>query len=364
VKVSVLGISQTKFGELWNKSLSCLLAESQFTAIDDAKISVDQIDAIFTGNMCAGLFSNQNNIGALAAQILNFKGPSYSVEGACASGGLALYAGIEAIESGRAQIVLVNGVEKMTDFGSEETTKGLSAACHEHEQMQGATFPGMCAMIARLYMHTYGLTREELAMVSVQSHLNGFVNPNAHIRKKISVADVINAPMVADPLTLLDCSPISDGAASIILCSKKISPKKIFITGSAMATDTILLADRKDLLSWPSTQKAALTALTMASKKISDIDVVELHDGFSIVQLLALEDLGFCKKGTAFKEKQNVLINPSGGLKSRGHPVGATGIVQAVEIVKQLQKNSKVGLTHNVGGCGTTSVVHIFEREM
>jgi len=191
------------------------------SAIKDAKILPNQIDAIFTGNMCAGLFSNQSNVGSIASTILNINVPSVVIQGACASGGLAIRAGINAIESGSAQVVLVNGVEKMTDVSSAEVTSGLaSAASYEWEQMNGATFPALNAMIARLYMKTYDLTREQLAQVSVQNHENGFFNPNAHIRKKITVEDVINSPMISDPLTLLDCSPISDGSASIILCNE------------------------------------------------------------------------------------------------------------------------------------------------
>lgn len=357
MKISVLGTYQTKFGELWNKSISDLLAESQLGAINDAQISVDDIDQIFTGNMCAGIFSNQSNLGGIAAQILNTNVASVVVQGACASGGLALCAGICAIESGQSQVVLVNGVEKMTDVGNGNVTKGLaSAASYEWEQIHGATFPALNAMIAKLYMHTYGLTREELAMVSVKSHENGLKNELAHLRKKITVQDVINAPMIADPLTLLDCSPISDGAASIILCSenfaKKLNKKCVEIIGSGCASDTLLLAQRENLLEWKATQLAAKKAYEISGLTSDKIDVVELHDGFSIVQVLSIKDLGL---------GQHSVINPSGGLKSRGHPVGATGVAQAVEIVKQLQGRFNIGMTHNVGGCGTTVVVNIFK---
>jgi len=368
MKVAIIGAANTKFGELWKKSLTDLLAESQLAAIADAKISVDQIDAIFTGNMCAGIFSNQSNVGAIASSILNLNVESYVVQGACASGGLALRAGINAIKSGEAEVVLVNGVEKMTDVGSEKVLSGLSsAASFDWEQIHGATFPVLNAMIARFYMKTYGLTREQLAQVSVQNHENGFLNPKAHLRKKVTVEDVLNSPMVADPLTLLDCSPISDGAASLILCSEKFLAKRpevtpVFITGSACATDTLILDERKSLLEWKATQIAAKKAYKQAGVSPEKIDVVELHDAFSIVQILSLKDLGLSEK--------NLVVNPSGGLKSRGHPVGATGVAQAVEIVNQLHgscgerqvKDAKVGLTHNVGGCGSTVVVNVFEK--
>jgi acetyl-CoA C-acetyltransferase len=374
MKIGILGVGQTKFGEHWNKSLKDLLAESQFAAIEDAnntgaKISVDQIDEIFTGNMCSKIFSNQSNLGSMASEILNVNVPSTVVESACASGGLAIYSAIRAIESGRAEIVLVNGVEKMTDVDSFTVTTGLAGACDEHEQFNGATFPGLCAMIARLYMEKYGLTREELALVSVKNHENGFLNEYAHFRKKITIKDVVNSPMIADPLTLLDCSPVSDGAASIILCSEEflasISPlggDMPCIIGSGFATDTVSICARDNLIEWKATQIAAKKAYEMAKIKPGNVDFVELHDGFSIVQLLAIEDLGFCKKGNALKiiEEKN-FINLSGGLKSRGHPVGATGVAQAVDIVRQLRKNGGIGLTHNVGGAGSSVLVHVYE---
>jgi len=383
MKIAVLGAAQTKFGELWNTSLSDLLAQAQLAALADAKIGVDAIDAIFTGTMCAGILSNQSHVGSVASSLLNISVPSMVTEGACASGGLAIVAGIAAIESGAAQVVLVNGVEKMTDVGTQQVVSGLmSAASFAWEQIHGATFPALNAMIARLYLHTYGVTREELALVSVHNHEHGALNELAHLPKKITVDAVCNAPMIADPLTLLDCSPISDGAASLVLChedvAKRMNVDPPFIVGSGSATDTLLLAERDDLLTWQATTKAAQCAYTMAGIGVDDIDVVELHDGFSIVHLLALEDLGFCKKGEAArlvalgktKLHNALVVNPSGGLKSRGHPVGATGVAQAVEIVQQLRgncgarqvKNATIGITHNVGGCGATAVVHVFRK--
>ncbi|MCK4518039.1 thiolase domain-containing protein, partial [Candidatus Babeliales bacterium] len=357
MKIAVLGAAQTKFGELWDKSLGDLLAESQLAALADAGIKPIQIDAIFTGNMCAGLFENQLNLGGMASEILNINVESTVVEGACASGGLALRAGIRAIESGQAKIVLVNGVEKMTDIscegGSGECVASglMAAASQETEYFHGATFPALNAMLARLYMETYGLTREQLACVSVQNHANGFLNPHAHLRKKITIDHVINAQVIADPLTMLDCSPVSDGAASIVLCSEQIAENftqnPVFIIGSGQASDTLQLCARDDLLSWKATQLAAKQAYGQAGVGPRNIDLAEIHDGFSIVQILALEDLGFFEKGTAGKAieageislNSKLSINPSGGLKSKGHPVGATGVGQAVEIVQQLRSN-------------------------
>ncbi|MBU1007851.1 thiolase domain-containing protein [Candidatus Dependentiae bacterium] len=372
MKIAVLGVAQTKFGELWDQSLPDLLVRSQLSAIRDAGIAVSEIDEIFTGTMCAGLFLNQSNIGVIAAEVLGLQVPSTVVEGACASGGLAVRAAIMAIESGQADIVLVSGVEKMTDVGSQQVADGLvSAASHEFEQIHGITFAALNALIARLYMHTYGLSRGQLAQVSVMNHDHGFTNSLGHFQKKITVDDVINAPMIADPLTLLDCSPISDGAASLVLCredvARRLGNDHVFIIGSGQATDTMMLSEREDLLTWRATKLAAKKAYAMAGIDTDDVDLIELHDAFSITQLLALEDLGFYKKGFGIGSvsiDNDLIVNRSGGLKSRGHPVGATGVAQVVAVVQQLREGiGSVGLTHNVGGCGSTAVVHVLNRE-
>lgn len=383
MKVAVLGVGLTKFGELWDKSLTDLLAESQRAALRDADLKPTDIDTIFTGNMCAKSFANQGNLGALAAQVLNINVPSTVLGGECASGGLALRAAISAIESGFAKVVLVNGVEKMTDVSSVQATTGLMAAASaEWELFHGATFPSLIAMVARLYMDRYGLTREELAAVSVQNHENGALNPYAHLQRAITKEHVLNSPMVADPLTLFDCSPVSDGAASVIVAredvAKKLGKDCVFVVGSGQATDKLVLTERDDLLTWKANQLAAQAAYEMAGIGPQDIDIAELHDGFSIVQILSFEDLGFCKKGEGGKKiargqtslRSDQPINTSGGLKSRGHPVGATGVAQIVEVVNQLRgrcgqrqvDGARIGLTHNVGGAGSSVVVHIFQR--
>ncbi len=372
MKIAVIGASCTKFGELWDKSLQDLLAESQIKALQDAKIKPEQIDAIFTGNMCAGIFSGQLHLGAMATEILNINCPSNVIEGACASGGLALRAGIMTIKSGQAQVVLVNGVEKMTDLDPQQITTGLMAAANiEQELFAGATFPGLNALIARAYMHKLGLTRKQLAQVSINNHKNAILNPLAHFQKEITIQTVLNSQIIADPLTVFDCAPISDGAASLILSTpefakkhfKKSPEKIIYITGSGQATDTLSLSKRESLIEFKANQIAAKKAYEIASIIPNDVDVAELHDAFTITQIISMHDLGF--------EKTKPCVNPSGGLKAKGHPVGATGISQAYEIVMQLRnecgprqvKNAKIGLTQNMGGCGSTSVVHIFSRE-
>lgn len=382
MKAAVIGTGLTKFGELWEKSLKDLLAEAQIKALEESNISNKDIDAIFTGNMCGGEFAGQEHIGAIASENINVNVPSLRVEGACASGSIAIRQGLQAIESGQAEIVMVNGVEKMTDVSTEQVTTGLmGAGSEEWEEFQGATFPGLYALMANAYMHEFNLSRETLASVSVKNHKHGLLNPIAQFRREITIEQVIDSPMVANPLTLLDCSPISDGASSLILAKPEIARKYIddpvYIVGSGQASDTLALHSR-ELTEIKATRIAAESAFKQAGITINDVNVTEVHDCFSIAEILAVEGLGFAKKGEAgrlFDESQTYFdskfpVNTSGGLKSCGHPVGATGLKQAVEIVHQLQnradkrqvQNAGIGLTHNVGGSGATVVVNVFKR--
>jgi acetyl-CoA C-acetyltransferase len=281
-------------------------------------------------------------------------------------------------------IVLVGGVEKMTDVGSNEATYALgTAADQEYEGYHGITFPGLYALMAMAHMEKYGTTREQLAMVSVKNHKNGAKNPLAQFPFEISVEDVLCSVMVADPLRILDCSPITDGAASLILCSvdkaKELGKPIIKIIGTGQATDTIALAQRKDVTWLESTYLAAQQAYKMAGKTPDDIDVLEVHDCFTIAEICVTEAVGYCEKGKGGEAVEKGLtavegekpVNVSGGLKSKGHPVGATGVAQAIEIVKQLRgeagdrqvENARVGMTQNMGGSGASTLVHVFEKE-
>ena len=384
MKLAVLGSFSTSYGELWNARFTDLLAQSSLGVLADAKLKPTDIDYIVTASMCCGLSNGQLNIGALAADLLRLNVPSIHVEGACASGALALHTGIAMLEAGKADVVLVNGVEKMTDAPAAHTIQSLMAAgSYETEYSAGATFPALFAMVTRAYMHHHGITRQDLAHVSVKNHFHASMNPLAHFRKKISIADVMNASMVADPLSILDCSPVSDGAASLIISTpafaKKINAEPVFIVASTIATDTLALADRESIITCKATQLAARQAFAMANFTSSDVNVVEVHDAFSMGEIMALEDCGFFLPGQAacatvkgdtyFNAK--LPVNCSGGLKAKGHPVGASGVGQAVEIVRQLQgkcgqrqvQNASVGLTHSMGGIGATVGVHIFSRE-
>jgi len=384
-EVAVIGIGMTEFGELWNRSFRDLVAEAGMHAIIDAGIEGDEIDAMFIGGMSSGRFIGQEHVGSLAVEVAGLEDlhiPSIRVEAACASGGVAMHQGYLAVASGMYDVVVVGGAEKMTDVvGAEATNILASAADREWESFFGATFPGLYALMARHHMKKYGTTPEQLASVAVKNHYNGSLNPKAQFRRRISIEDVLRSPMVAEPLHLLDCSPITDGAAATILAplekAKEYTDKIVKISASVVATDTLSLHRRKSFDSIPAAYHAAQRAYKMAGVEPKDIDLAEVHDCFTIAEIMAIEDLGFVERGKGGKATEDGLtaidgeipINTSGGLKSKGHPVGATGVAQVNEIVMQLRgeagdrqvKDARIGLTHNVGGSGGTAAIHILE---
>jgi acetyl-CoA C-acetyltransferase len=380
--VAIIGIGMNKWGELWDKSLRDIFVEAALSAIDDA--GVDRIDALYAGCMSSGLFVGQEHLGSLLADYLGTTPiPAVRVESACASGGLAVRQAFIDVASGMNDIVLVGGVEKMTDISGDGATYALAtAADQEYEVYQGVTFPGLYAMIARSHMQQFGTTREQLAWVAVKNHRHGSLNPKAQYPFEVTVEGVIKATMVADPLTILDCSPITDGAAALILCpvemAKTISKHPIIkITGSGHATDTIALHDRKDLTEFKAVTMAAKAAFKMAGCQPGDIHLAEVHDCFTIAEICIIEALGLVERGKGGDAAQSGLtslagkipVNTSGGLKSKGHPVGATGVAQVVEITEQLRGDAgkrqvvgaRRGLTQNMGGSGGSSLIHILE---
>jgi acetyl-CoA C-acetyltransferase len=381
-EVAIIGVGLSQWGELWGMSLRDILVEAALAAIKDA--GVEKIDAMYIGNMSAGIFTGQEHLASLLADYLGVASiPAARVESACASGGLAVKLGYMDVALGMSEVVLVSGVEKMTDVETDGATFALAtAADQEYEVYQGITFPGLYAMMARAHMEKYGTTREQLAQVAVKNHYHGSMNPVAQYPQQITVENVLNSVMIADPLRIFDCSPITDGAAAIILCpvelAKKISHKPVIkISGIGHATDQIALHSRRDLTTIKSTVKAAQTAYQMANKKPEDIDFAEVHDCFTIAEICVIEDLGFFEKGKGGQATADGLtklggkipVNVSGGLKSKGHPVGATGVAQLVEVYLQLTgvagarqvENARVGLTQNMGGSGGSSLVHIVE---
>ncbi|MFQ6107273.1 MAG: thiolase domain-containing protein [Thermoplasmata archaeon] len=385
-EVAIIGVGETEFGELWYKSFREIGIEAGLRAMEDAGITSQQIDALYVGNMSAGKFIEQEHVAPLVADysgLASMHLPSVRVEAAGASGGVALAMGYMAVGSGMYNIVVVGAAEKMTDVGDTQALQILSAtADQEWESVFGATFPSLYAMMARRHMHVYGTTREQLAAVAVKNHKNGALNPHAQYQREISMEMVLNAPPVATPLGLFDCAPLSDGAAAVVLCpldrARKFTDTPIRIAGSGLATDTLALHSRRDICTMDATVIAGKKALHLAKKTPSDVDVAEVHDNFTISEILAIEDLRFFEKGKggwATEEGLTALdgevsVNTSGGLKARGQPVGATGVAQAIEIVQQLRgeadkrqvDGATVGLTHNVGGTGATAVVHVFER--
>ncbi len=384
--VSIIGVGCTKFGERWDASLRDIVAEAGFSAIEDSNVSGEEISALYVGNMSAGRFIEQEHIGSLIADyagLARLHVPSTRVEAACASGGLALRQAVLAVASGYHDIVIAAGVEKMTDVSGGTAADALaSAADREWECFFGATFPALYAMIARLHMRRHGTTREQLSMVAVKNHHHGCLNPIAQYQMEITHEKVMKSPMVADPLHVFDCSPLTDGAAAVILAptdmAKKYCDTPVKILGSCQASDTLALHDRRDITTLDATVCAARAAFGQARIEPGQIDVAEVHDCFTIAEILAIEDLGFVEKGQGGKAVEEGMtslngklpINTSGGLKACGHPVGATGIKQAYEITLQLRGEAKkrqiddaeIGLTHNVGGSGGTALVHIFSR--
>jgi acetyl-CoA C-acetyltransferase len=384
--VAVIGIGLTKFGELWDQSFRQLTAEAGSKAILDSGVSGKDIDAMYVGSMSSGRFVGQEHVGALVADASGFSHlhiPATRVEGACASGSLALREGYLSIAAGVNDVVVIGGIEKMNDVGGSAATETLAtAADQEWEAFFGATFPGLYAMIAKRHMHEFGTTKEDLARVAVKNHQNGAKNPFAQYQKEISMKTALNATPVAEPLGLMDCSPVTDGAAAVVLCAadrvKDFDGNPVKIIGSGQASDTLSLHGRRDITTLDATVHAGKMAYKQANLKPSDIDVAEVHDCFTIAEICAIEDLGFVKKGEGGKAVENKIttldgslpVNTSGGLKSKGHPVGATGVAQIVEITKQLRgdaekrqvKDARIGLAHNVGGSGATCVVHILEE--
>lgn len=373
--VYVLGGAQTRFGELWGTSLSGLISEVIEGAIQETNILPTDIDCVVIGNMVGGETAEQAHLGTLASSFLPHKPPALRVEAACASGGVAIHTASALLESRKAETVLVIGAEKLTDVASDIVTSALMrAADAEKDAPSGLTFPSIFGLTATAYMHEYKLTREDLSLVSECSHRAAVKNPYAQFRKEIPASTISRSALVADPLRLLDCSPVSDGAAALILSTKRESPVRI--AASQLASEALSLTDRASLTSFQSTRTAFTRALQEASWGRNDIDCIELHDCFSIATLIHLEDFGYASEGDAiriFKQGDSDIdgtlpLNASGGLKACGHPIGATGVKQVLDCFKQLTnlarnqvEGARRAMAHNLGGVGATCTVHLLE---
>jgi acetyl-CoA C-acetyltransferase len=385
-EVAIIGIGETKFGELWERSLRDLGIEAGFKAMEDAGISGNEIDALFVGNMSAGQLIDQEHIAPLIADYSGMAEkniPAIRIEAASASGGLALSQGYMAVASGVHDIVVVGGAEKMTDVGDEAANEIMAkTADQEWEAVFGATLGSLYAMMARRHMEEYGTTKEQMASVAVKNHLNGSMNPNAQFRSPIKLETALRAPMVASPLGTFDLAPLSDGAAAVILAPMNVAHKysdcPIKILSCGQAGDYMALHDRKCITRMDATVVAAKKAFKYAGLTPRNVNLAEVHDCTTMSEIMAIEDLGFFKKGQGGKATESgetalngkVSVNTSGGLKAKGYPVGAAGVSQAIEAVTQLRgeagqrqiSKAEVALLHNIGGTGSTAIVHLLGR--
>ncbi len=371
MKIFVAGTAITPFGELWDRSLEDLLRQATAEAVANAELDLSQIEAVFVANMAAGALEGQMHLGALVSSWFPQHPPAMRIEGACASGGLAMLAAEQALLSGKYKTVLVVGGEKLTDVSAAEASQALAGAAHIQAEY-GSTFPGLYALLAQQHQAAYGTTREQLSAVSVKNHRHALDNPFAQYHKEFSLEQVSNSAMVASPLRLLDCSPLTDGASAVVLTTEQPIQPSPTILGTGHGMDSLTLAERDSLTSLGATKRAAQQAFAQAGVAPADIEVAEVHDCFTIAELLALEDLGFFEPGVAGEATLSgqttyggqVVVNPSGGLKASGHPVGASGVKQVAYLANLLKEGKfKLALAHNVGGSGATAVVHIMQME-
>lgn len=365
--IYLVGKGQTRFGEWWDRSLRDLIEEAVDSAIEASPCTALDIDMVIVANMLGEIGSSQAQLGALTSALLPHRPPALRVEAACASGSVAIHTACSLLESGRARTGLVVGAEKMTDAPTERIAAALmGAADAEKDAPSGLTFPGIFGLIANRYMHEHELSREDLNLVSAYHHKTAVDNPFAQFRSAIAPEKISASPLVADPLCLLDCSPISDGAAAILLSTEHVSP--IRLRASQLTTDTLSIADRPTITSFASTKDAAERAFQEADIRREDISHLEIHDCFSIAALINLEDLGYAERGSGIElyrhPNSELTVNGSGGLKACGHPVAATGVKQIVDLAKQMERSGKrYGLAHNFGGAGVTCCVHVLEYD-
>ncbi len=377
--VSIIGIGKTDVKEHWSTSIRHLAWYAIEAALDDAHTT--NIGAVYVGNMLAGQLSHQNHLGALVADFSGLRGvEAMTVEAADATGGVALRQAVMAVQSGLVETALVVGVEKMTDQTGTPVTAALSTGLDaEYETIHGLTTTGVGALMMRRYMHEHGVGLADFAGFSVNAHANGADNPSAMFRNRLKPERFAAAPVVADPINLFDVAPTGDGSAAVIVTSHEraldMVPQPIRIAGSAIATDTLALHDRKDVLWLAAAEKSVQRALAQAGLTIDDIDLFELHDSFTVMAALSLEAAGFAERGQGWRLAQEgditrngrIPISTFGGLKARGNPGGATGVYQIVEVVQQLRgqagacqiDGAKVGMAQNLGSSGGTAVTHI-----
>lgn len=379
---AIIGIGQTKVGEHWEKGLRHLALEALQAAMADA--GVGRVDALYVGNMLSGELAGQEHLGALIADFAGMRGvEAVKVEAACGSGAAALRLGYVAIAGGMADVVLVVGVEKMTDTPGPDTTTALAmAADADYEAAQGLSFVAINALLMRRYMHEHNYRKEDFAPFTINAHANAMNNPHAMFHVQVTPESYARARMIADPINLLDSSPVGDGAAAVVLAPAQWAHRfhhiPVRIAASTVGTDAVALHDRRDPLVLEGAALSAHRAYQQAGVGPEEIDIFELHDAFSIMAALSLEAAGFARRGEGARLALEgeigihgrVPVATMGGLKARGHPVGATGVYQVVEVVQQLREqaganqvpDARVGMAQNIGGSGATVITHILER--
>jgi acetyl-CoA C-acetyltransferase len=379
--VSIIGIGQTEVGEHWDVSLRHLAWYAIEAALDDA--ATTSIDAIYVGNMLAGDLSAQDHLGALIADFSGLRGvDAVTVEAAEASGGAAMRQAVLAVQSGLVETALAVGVEKVTDGAGSGLVKAVSTGLDaDYEAVHGQTVAGVAALMMRRYLHEYGLELSDFAGFSVNAHANGADNPMAMFRNRLKAERFADAPPVATPVSLFDMAPLGDGAAAVIVTRSEraddMTPKPVRVVGSSLVTGTIGLHDRQDLLWLEAAARSAQKALAMAQLTPDDIELFELHDGFTILAALSLEAAGFAARGQGWQLARDgqigrsgrIPISTFGGLKARGNPLGATGLYQIVEVARQLRgeagacqiEGARIGMAQNLGGSGGTAVTHILQ---
>ena len=382
-EIAVIGIGQTPIDEHWEKSLRVLAGEASLAAMQDA--GINSVDGVFVGNMMSGSANRQQQLGAFVADWIGVRyANAMHIESACGSGAAAFRAGLMAVGSGMMDIALAVGVEKMTDSPANEITAELATAADaDWESTQGISFVALNALVMRRYMHEYGWKHEHFAPFSINAHSNASHNPNARLRSLIGEKEYLKAPMITPPINLMDASPMGDGAAAAILIPvemlNRFPPRPVIkVLGSGAASDTIAVHSRKRPLWLSAAERSAKDAYRQAGFTPKDIDFFELHDAFTIMAALSLEASGFCEPGQSPRlasdgeilPKGRIPIATRGGLKARGHPVGATGMYQIVEIVQQLRgeagptqvPDARIGMSQNIGGSGSNIITHIIGR--
>ena len=382
-RVAVIGVGVTKFGK-HERTSGELFAEAAADALADAELPVSAVQALYYGNVVGGETEKQLHTGPQAASLLGIPTvPTTRFETACASSHAAFRHAVMEIAAGISDVVLVGGAERVLSVPTDESTEYFAYASDAAwEQPLGLTFPGVFALVARAHMAKYGTTEAQMAAVAVKNHRHGTLNPKAQFRKEITLETVLASARVADPLKLYDCCPFSDGGAAVVVVSEEVARRArrpIWVLAAAAGSDSMLIHDKRDLSRVPATERAAAAAYRQASLGPQDVDVVELHDCFTIAEIVATEGLGLFEPGTGGIAAEKgwtslggkMPVNPSGGLKAKGHPIGATGAAQIAEIVTQLRgeagprqvDGARVGLTHTLGGNTATVLVSLFGRE-